>query len=197
MNNRLQNVEGKHQEALIEAKSQISLLTQKLQNTSEQLESQKSQFLDLQEKYSQKSREKNKLQELYNGLRRKSDATSEEMTQKFESKPFERTNPIIEQKPFEKKVESKPFEIKKKGFDFSKERSIDRPSERTSGNLFSSLKNNTLSSKNSIREDTKTNQRSFMSKNKMKSPNTPVNDSPVFSKESFGIKRHKTPKLFL
>lgn len=73
LNSRLQQMERSFQEQLIEAKSKISVLSKRLQSVDQQQESQKKELLELQDKYAEKLREKSKLQELYNALKRKYD----------------------------------------------------------------------------------------------------------------------------
>jgi predicted RNase H-like nuclease (RuvC/YqgF family) len=89
LSTKLQSETGKNRESLLSAESQISVLSSRLETASEEIESHKQEIIELHEKCNQKSREKSKLQELYNSLKRKyENKTSDSTTSLRYSKVF-------------------------------------------------------------------------------------------------------------
>jgi E3 ubiquitin-protein ligase CCNP1IP1 len=77
LSTKLQSETGKNRESLLSAESQISVLSARLETASEEIDSHKQEIIELTEKCNQKSREKSKLQELYNSLKRKYETKSD------------------------------------------------------------------------------------------------------------------------
>jgi chromosome segregation ATPase len=73
LKNRIHSQENQQKENLLEATSQINLLNNRLHGVSEQLESKKREIMELEDKCRQRTMEKNRLQEMYNDLKKYSE----------------------------------------------------------------------------------------------------------------------------